>query len=83
MHSILLMAFLFSLKVIAKRLQQSKHEIPHYYLTVECNMDNILKLRKEINTAYEKEGVKLSVNDFIIKATALASKRVPGKFLCS
>jgi pyruvate dehydrogenase E2 component (dihydrolipoamide acetyltransferase) len=64
-------------KVIAKRLQQSKHEIPHYYLTVECNMDSILKLRKEINTAYEKEGVKLSVNDFIIKATALASKRVP------
>merc|ERR1719430_1742386 len=64
-------------KVIAKRLQQSKHEIPHYYLTVECNMDSILKLRKEINKAYEKEGVKLSVNDFIIKATALASKRVP------
>merc|ERR1719187_1769187 len=64
-------------KVIAKRLQQSKHEIPHYYLTVECNMDNIIKLRKDINTAYEKEGVKLSVNDFIIKATALASKRVP------
>ncbi len=64
-------------KVIAKRLQQSKHEIPHYYLTVECNMDNILKLRSEINKTYEKEGVKLSVNDFIIKATALASKRVP------
>merc|ERR1719187_207545 len=64
-------------KIIAKRLQQSKHEIPHYYLTVECNMDNIIKLRKDINTAYEKEGVKLSVNDFIIKAVALASKRVP------
>jgi pyruvate dehydrogenase E2 component (dihydrolipoamide acetyltransferase) len=64
-------------KVIAKRLQQSKHQIPHYYLTVECNMDSIMKLRKEINTTYEKEGVKLSVNDFIIKATALASRRVP------
>lgn len=64
-------------KVIAKRLQQSKHEIPHYYLTVECSMDSIMKLRKEINAVYEKEGVKLSVNDFIIKATALASKRVP------
>ena len=64
-------------KVIAKRLQQSKHQIPHYYLTVECNMDSIMKLRQEINTAYEKEGVKLSVNDFIIKATALASRRVP------
>jgi len=64
-------------KVIAKRLQQSKHEIPHYYLTVECRMDKIINLRKEINTAYEKEGVKLSVNDFIIKAVALACKRVP------
>ena len=64
-------------KVIAKRLQQSKQEIPHYYLTVECNMDSIMKLRQEINKTYEKEGIKLSVNDFIIKATALASKRVP------
>lgn len=64
-------------KVIAKRLQASKHEIPHYYLTVECNMDQVIGLRKQINTNYEKEGVKLSVNDFIIKATALASKRVP------
>lgn len=64
-------------KVIAKRLQASKHEIPHYYLTVECSMDQVMGLRKQINTAYEKEGIKLSVNDFIIKATALASKRVP------
>jgi len=64
-------------KVIAKRLQQSKHAIPHYYLTVECNMDNIIALRKDINTTYEKEGVKLSVNDFIIKAVALSCKRVP------
>lgn len=64
-------------KVIAKRLQESKHQIPHYYLTVECNMDSIMKLRSEINSTYEKEGIKLSVNDFIIKATALASKRVP------
>jgi pyruvate dehydrogenase E2 component (dihydrolipoamide acetyltransferase) len=40
-------------------------------------MDSIMKLRQEINTAFEKEGVKLSVNDFIIKATALASRRVP------
>jgi len=64
-------------KVIAKRLQESKHQIPHYYLTVECNMDQIMALRKELNSTYEKEGVKLSVNDFIIKAVALASKRVP------
>merc|ERR550517_871054 len=64
-------------KGIAKRLQQSKHEIPHYYLTVECRMDKIMALRKEINATYEKEGVKLSVNDFVIKAVALACKRVP------
>ena len=64
-------------KVIAKRLQQSKQTVPHYYLTVECNMDKTMQLRQEINTSYEKEGVKLSVNDFIIKAAALSCKRVP------
>ena len=64
-------------KVIAKRLQQSKQTVPHYYLTVECNMEKVMKLRKEINTSYEKEGVKLSVNDFVIKAAALSCKRVP------
>merc|ERR1712112_137166 len=64
-------------KTIAKRLQQSKHEIPHYYLTVECQVDNLMKLRGELNTQYKEEGIKLSVNDFIIKATALASKQVP------
>ena len=64
-------------KVIAKRLQQSKQTVPHYYLTVECNMDKTMKLRQEINTTFEKEGVKLSVNDFIIKAAALSCKRVP------
>merc|ERR1719394_1137660 len=64
-------------KTIAKRLQQSKHEIPHYYLNVECQVDNLMKLRGELNTQYKDEGIKLSVNDFIIKATALASKRVP------
>ena len=64
-------------KTIAKRLQSSKLEIPHYYLTVELQMDNVLKLRKEINQNYEKEGIKLSVNDFVIKATALACKKIP------
>merc|ERR1712096_215774 len=67
-------------KVIAKRLQQSKHTIPHYYLTVECNMDQIIKLRKELNSPYEKEGVMLSVNDFIIKAVALSCKLQPHEF---
>ncbi|TRY64149.1 hypothetical protein TCAL_04913 [Tigriopus californicus] len=64
-------------KTIAKRLQQSKLEIPHYYLTVECTMDALMKLRSDINKQYEAEEIKLSVNDFLIKAVALASKRVP------
>lgn len=64
-------------KTIAKRLQASKHEIPHYYLTVECQIDNLMSLRGDLNKQYKEEGIKLSVNDFIIKATALASRKVP------
>ncbi|KAE8746223.1 hypothetical protein FOCC_FOCC007095 [Frankliniella occidentalis] len=63
--------------VIAKRLLQSKQTVPHYYLTVDVNMDELSKLRKKLNSTLEKEGIKLSVNDFIVKATALASKKVP------
>lgn len=66
---------------IAKRLLQSKTQIPHYYLTVECNIDKLAQLRESYNKKLEKSGVKLSVNDFIIKATAVASKKVSGKFL--
>lgn len=62
-------------KVIAKRLTESKQEVPHFYLTVECNMDALLKLRGEINARLE-DG-KLSVNDFIVRATALALMKVP------
>ncbi|XP_044253375.1 dihydrolipoyllysine-residue acetyltransferase component of pyruvate dehydrogenase complex, mitochondrial isoform X2 [Tribolium madens] len=62
---------------IAKRLLQSKQNVPHYYLTIECNVDKLLKLRSRFNKKFEKEGVKLSVNDFIIKAVALACKKVP------
>ncbi|CAB4055587.1 DLAT [Lepeophtheirus salmonis] len=46
-------------RTIAKRLQSSKHEIPHYYLSVEITMDSVMSLRKEINTKYDKEGIKL------------------------
>lgn len=63
--------------VIAKRLLESKQTIPHYYLTVDISIDEIMKLRKQMNAALEKEGAKLTVNDFIIKATALACKKVP------
>ena len=63
--------------VIAKRLLESKTTIPHYYLTVDVNMDQVVKLRARFNKELEKEGVKLSVNDFIIKASAMACKKVP------
>lgn len=64
-------------KIIAKRLLESKQTIPHYYLTVDLGLDNIVSLRKRMNELLEKEGVKLSINDFIIKAAALACKKVP------
>ncbi|CAL4063200.1 unnamed protein product, partial [Meganyctiphanes norvegica] len=63
--------------IIAKRLCQSKQVIPHYYLSVDVNMDIVIALRKEFNALLEKEGIKISVNDFIIKASALACKKVP------
>lgn len=63
--------------VIAKRLLESKTTIPHYYLTVDCNVDKILELRARFNKSLEKSGAKLSVNDFIIKAVATACKKVP------
>jgi len=63
-------------RVIAKRLAESKQQVPHYYLTVECNMDRLLKLRQVFNKAGEGKS-KLSVNDFIVKASALALADVP------
>lgn len=63
-------------KVIGKRLSESKQQIPHYYLTVEINMDRLLKLRSVFNKASEGKS-KLSVNDFIVKAAALALGDVP------
>lgn len=63
--------------VIAKRLLESKNTIPHYYLTVDCNVDKVLELRARFNKSLEKSGSKLSVNDFVIKAAAIACKKVP------
>nr|CAG4644923.1 EOG090X08YX [Leptodora kindtii] len=63
--------------VIAKRLLQSKQTIPHYYLTVDVNMDSVMSLRQDFNTLLGKDGGKLSVNDFIIKAASLACRKVP------
>ncbi|KAI6005266.1 pyruvate dehydrogenase [Pisolithus orientalis] len=66
-------------KVIGTRLTQSKQELPHYYLTVEINMDKVLKLREVFNkTLGEKDKTaKLSVNDFVLKAVACALADVP------
>jgi pyruvate dehydrogenase E2 component (dihydrolipoamide acetyltransferase) len=66
-------------RTIGSRLTQSKQEVPHYYLTADINMDKVLKLREVFNqTLGEKDkAAKLSVNDFIVKATACALSDVP------
>jgi len=64
-------------QIIAKRLLQSKTTIPHYYLSVDVEMDDVLALRKELNAALGSDGPKLSVNDFILKASALSCLKVP------
>jgi pyruvate dehydrogenase E2 component (dihydrolipoamide acetyltransferase) len=62
---------------IARRLTEAKSQIPHFYLDIEIDAGPLLELRQQLNTALEKEGVKLSVNDFILKASAEALRRVP------
>ena len=64
-------------KVIARRLTEAKQTIPHIYLTVDVRLDALLKLRGELNASLEPDGVKLSVNDLLIKALARALQRVP------
>lgn len=64
-------------QVIARRLLESKTTVPHFYLTVHANADKMLAMRKKINQKMEKSGVRISVNDFILKAVACASMAVP------
>jgi pyruvate dehydrogenase E2 component (dihydrolipoamide acetyltransferase) len=69
-------------KVIARRLLEAKLTIPHFYLTLDCTIDKLLAAREEINAAAPKDkdgkpAYKISVNDFVIKALALALQRVP------
>ncbi|WP_186395174.1 pyruvate dehydrogenase complex dihydrolipoamide acetyltransferase [Stappia sp. TSB10GB4] len=69
-------------KTIAKRLTESKQTVPHFYLTVDCELDALLALRAQLNSAAPKDkdgkpAYKLSVNDMVIKAHALALKAVP------
>jgi len=63
-------------KTIARRLTEAKSTIPHFYLNIEVELDALLTLRQQLN-GKAPEGVKLSVNDFVIRAMALALKRVP------
>ena len=64
-------------KTIARRLTEAKQTIPHIYLTVDVQLDKLLKLRAELNKALEAQGVKLSVNDLLIKALAKSLIQVP------
>jgi len=67
-------------KVIARRLSESKQTIPHFYVTMDFEIDGLLKLRAELNAKSPKEGpaaFKLSVNDLVIKAVAAALRRYP------
>ena len=68
-------------KTIARRLTESKQTVPHFYLTVDCELDALLRLRAELNDAApQKDGkpaYKLSVNDMVVKALALALRAVP------
>ena len=61
-------------KVIARRLSESKQTVPHFYLTVDCEIDGLLAARKRIN---EESGLKISVNDIVIKAAAMTLKKAP------
>jgi pyruvate dehydrogenase E2 component (dihydrolipoamide acetyltransferase) len=63
-------------KIIASRLQESKQTAPHFYLTVDCNIDTLLESRKTMNEMAD-EGIKISVNDMVIRAAAMALIKVP------
>lgn len=64
-------------KVIARRLTEAKQTVPHFYLTIDVELDNLLAQRKELNAKVADQGVKISVNDFVIRACGLALKKVP------
>ena len=62
-------------RVIARRLTESKQTIPHFYLTVDCEIDELMKIRAELNA--KSDAHRISVNDFVIRAAALALRQVP------
>ncbi len=64
-------------KAIARRLTDSFRDVPHFPLTIDCEIDGLLASRVKVNAMLETSGVKVSVNDFVIKASAMALKAVP------
>ena len=65
------------MRVIGERMTEAKQNIPHFYATVEVRMDKAMALRKQLNEQLEEEGLKLSVNDFVMKAVAVALRNYP------
>src|SRR5687768_11891262 len=65
------------MQVIGERMTESKQHVPHFYATVEVRMDAAMALRKQLNAQLEDEGIKLSVNDFVMKACAVALRSYP------
>jgi pyruvate dehydrogenase E2 component (dihydrolipoamide acetyltransferase) len=65
------------MQVIGERMTEAKQHVPHFYATVEVRMDAALALRKQLNEQLEEEGIKLSVNDFVMKACAVALRSYP------
>jgi pyruvate dehydrogenase E2 component (dihydrolipoamide acetyltransferase) len=64
-------------KAIARRLTDSFRDVPHFPLTIDCEIDGLLASRAKVNAMLEKDGIKVSVNDFVLKASAMALKAVP------
>jgi pyruvate dehydrogenase E2 component (dihydrolipoamide acetyltransferase) len=62
-------------RVIARRLTEAKQTVPHFYLTIDCEIDELLKIRSELNA--KSDAYRISVNDFVIRAAALALRQVP------
>jgi pyruvate dehydrogenase E2 component (dihydrolipoamide acetyltransferase) len=64
-------------KAIARRMTESFRDVPHFPLTIDCEIDGLMAVRAKVNAMLEPQGIKVSVNDFVIKAAALALKAVP------
>ncbi|HEY5431288.1 MAG TPA: dihydrolipoamide acetyltransferase family protein [Solirubrobacteraceae bacterium] len=64
-------------RVVGERMQQSWQQAPHHYATVEVHVDELLALRQQLNAGLEADGIKLSINDFVMKACAVALRKFP------